>query len=318
MAKIKFNASMFDKIKDSLQKKNDSSGGGNSFANILKLEADKNTGSSTYVVRLIPNFEEVNGELVDKTFYHFYIHQWQSLATNKFTSILSLQTFNEVDPIANYRWKLYASGKDGNQKDAELAKKIDRKEQWYVNVYVIEDPNNASNNGTVKVLKVGPQLKKIIDAAVMGDRADEFGMSVFDLGKDGCDLKIKATIQGEYTTYQDSFFTSKTSLRLSDDEIDGITDSLHDLTQIQPVKNFDEVKEHLNEHFLAPLGLSDAAEQKQQVSARPAAARQAQPVDLPDFDEDDVNDDIPMLHDSDKKEEAEEINFDDLMAELDN
>ena len=52
MAKTKFSASMFDRIKDSLKKTD----GGGSFANIMKFPA-----GHTYTIRLIPNVDNIDG-----------------------------------------------------------------------------------------------------------------------------------------------------------------------------------------------------------------------------------------------------------------
>ena len=77
----KFNTSMFDSIRESLQKKATSS----SFQDFLKTEIGK-----TYVVRLLPNIENL-----DRSFYHYYNHMWTSLSTNQLTSVLCPSTYGE-------------------------------------------------------------------------------------------------------------------------------------------------------------------------------------------------------------------------------
>jgi hypothetical protein len=256
MAK-KFDASMFAKIKDTLAKQPTSNG---SFANIMKFPA-----GHTYTLRLIPNVEDI-----EKTFFAHTVNQWKSLADGSFVSALSLQTFNERDPIASVRYKLWKAWKDANPKleNKEYKGVIESKQQWFINVYVVEDPSNPDNNGTVKILKCGPQLKKIIDTA-MNEREDEFGPAIYDLSKDGADFKIVADQQGDFTTFIKSYFTTKTKLDLSEDEIEEVYAAVHDLTAIIPVKTEDELKQLLSDHFF--VGEEDADDAPVQEERTPLA-----------------------------------------------
>jgi hypothetical protein len=97
MAK-KYNASMFDKIKDALKKTERTSGG--SFSNIMKFPA-----GHTYTIRLIPDVEGIENE-DDKTFFHHYVNSWTSKKDGSFVSAISLKSFGERDPINEARWKL--------------------------------------------------------------------------------------------------------------------------------------------------------------------------------------------------------------------
>lgn len=264
--KTKFNASMFEKIKDALNKTNESSGN-SAFSNIMKFPAGK-----TYTLRIVPNLEDP-----EKTFFHHYTHGWKSKTTGSFISTLSLQTFGERDPITETFWSLIKSD-DKNEK--ELGKILRRKENWFVNVYVIDDPSNPENNGTVKILRIGPQIKKIIDDALSGDGAEEFGIRIFDLGSDGANLKIKAEASGDFVTFASSGFYNKPQINLSDEQIEKIYEEAHDLEAVFPQKTFDELQEILDVHF---YGKSASTSQKN-TSAKPKAA----------VEDDDVDDDIPF------------------------
>lgn len=306
MAK-KFDASMFAKIKDSLAKQPTSNG---SFVNILKFPAGK-----TYTIRLIPNLEAP-----DDTFFAHQVHQWKSLSNGSFISALSLQTFGEQDPIANLRWKLYKQWKDsGPAKDEKYDGVIQSKQQWFVNVYVIDDPENPENNGTVKILKMGPQLKEIIDIALTGNRSDEFGPSIFDLSKDGADFKIVAEKQGEFTTFKNSFFTSKTKFDLSDEDVDAIYEQVHDLKAIIPVKTEEELRILLNDHYFVGDGQVEAVKEERKpvaVAKKPTSRpKPVMPAAEPEIDPDfDVDDDIPMF---DSPSEGDvQASIDDLIAGL--
>jgi len=276
MAKTKFNASMFDKIKESLKKTE----GGGSFANIMKFPA-----GHTYTIRLIPNVDNI-----DDTFFHHFINSWQSRASGKYVSAISLQTFGEEDPITNLYWKLFQDwkketpnpvvGADG--KKAKFDNPVSNKEQWLVNALWVDNPSNPELNGTVQILRMGFQIKSLVDDAMTGDRAEEFGAAIFDLSKDGADLKIKAEEQGEFTTFKSSYFTSKSKLDLDEDEIEKIYEQVHDLKSIYPVKTKEELNKLLDDHFFCQS--EEKKEVKKQLSERKASA----PV------EDDDDDAIPM------------------------
>lgn len=300
----KYNSSMFDKIKDALKKSEKTSSG--SFANIMRFPA-----GHTYTLRLIPNVENI-----DDTFFHHFVNQWTSKKDGSFVSAISLRTFGERDPINEQRWKLYKDWKETEpDKDEKFENPIKETESWFVNVYVVNDPSTPENNGKVKILKMGPQLKKIVDRAMTGDDADEFGERIFDLSKDGCDFKIVAEEQGVFTTYISSKFSTKSKLDLSDEEIDEIYANVHDLKQIYSVKTVDELQALLDDHFFCEEEAPKKEERKALPKADKPKAKAEKPKAKPPVSNDpsdDPDDDIPMFHNSDV-----DPNVDELLAELD-
>lgn len=298
--KTKFGASMFDSIKSALNKSSDSSGG--QFKDIMKFPE-----GHTYTIRLIPNVEDP-----EKTFFHHWVHGWTSKATGKYTSALGLQTFGENDPIANLRWKLFKEWKEvnPNAENKEYDAEITQKENWLVNIYILDDPSTPENNGTVKILRMGPQIKKIIDEATEGERSDELGWDIFDLSK-GYDLKIVAEKKAKYTTFESSLFKTKSKYSLDEDEIEEIYGKIHDLEQVYQVKTADELQDMLNEHFF----IGEEKEERKPLPKK--AAKEEKPW------EDD--DDIPMDHETDKKPakkttkkvETSDDEIDELLAGLD-
>ena len=299
MAK-KFTESMFEKVQKALKKTERV--GNAAYMNIMKFPA-----GHTYTVRLVPNVDNV-----DDTFFHHYMNQWTSKKDGSFVSVISLKTFNERDPITEARWKLYKAWKDTDpDKDEKFENPIKEKEQWYVNIYVVDDPSNPENNGKVKILAMGPQLKAIVDDAMTGDSSDEFGISIFDLSKDGCDFKIKADEQGIFTTYVKSRFSTKTSLDLSDEEIDEVYANMHDLKQVNSVRTHEELEKLLNEHFYCD-GEPVQKEQRKPLpkvdKTKPVTSSKTKTkVSVPVDDDDD----IPMTY------PKNEVNVDELLDELD-
>lgn len=281
---------MFDKIKDALKKTERSSG---SFANLMKFPA-----GHTYTIRLIPNVENV-----DDTFFHHYLNQWTSKKDGSFISTISLKTFSEQDPINDIRWKLYNEWKKTEPgKNEKFENPIKEKEAWLVNALWVENPANPDLNGKVQVLNMGPQLKKIVDTAMTGEDSEEFGAAIFDLSKDGCDFKIKAEEQGIYTSYIASRFTTKSKLSLSDEEIEEVYNSVHDLKQMYVVKSVEDIQSLLNEHFLCGDEVSVNS------SVGKALTRKSTPPK-----DDDLDDDIPMHHPTGA---ANDLDVDDLLKEL--
>src|SRR5436190_23867944 len=130
-----FAVSMFDTIKSSLKQKEAT--GNVNFRDIIKFES-----GNTYLVRLVPNVKSP-----EKTFFHYFNHGWNSLATGKYFSVLCPSTGGEPCPICQERFRIWRSGTD---EEKEAARDLKRKENWLVNVYVISDPTNSENEGKVK------------------------------------------------------------------------------------------------------------------------------------------------------------------------
>lgn len=227
---------MFASIKDALAK-SEKSGGNPLYKEILKFKA-----GNTYVLRLLPNVVDPS-----KTFFHFFQHGWNSFATGEYVSALSLQTIGKPDPIGIETYRIKKNGTEEQKKKAESVK---WQEQWYVNVYVVDDPVTPANNGTVKILRFGKKLNNIIQSAISGEDSDDFGPRVFDLSPEGVNFKLKADKQGEYTTYDFSRFTSPVSLNLSEEKMEQIYNTIHDLTAVNALKSEEELIEMWNKHFV--------------------------------------------------------------------
>ena len=229
-----FNTSMFQSIKDALA--TSESKGSAKFNEIMPTKS-----GNTYTVRLLPFAKDPS-----KTFFHYYNHGWTSYATGQYVQTLSPQTFGERDPIAEERFKVLRTG---SEEEKEKMSAVRRLEKWLVNVYVIDDPTNPDNNGSVKILRYGKQLHKIITEAIEGEDAEEFGPRIFDLGPDGVNFKIKVEQQGDYPTYVSSRFTAAGKIDLSEDEQKGIYEGAFDLNEVFTLKSYDELKDMLNEHY---------------------------------------------------------------------
>jgi len=231
--------SMFDSIKESL---NTEKGGTGTFRNILKFKA-----GNTYLVRIIPDIKAPK-----ETFFHYFHHGFTSNETGQYVDGLCLTTWNERCPVCEERFKLW---KKGTEKDKALARLMRRLEKHYVNAYVIDDPTNEENNGTIKVLRLGVRLYEKIQSAVEGDDADEFGARVFDLSENGCNLKIKVeTTTGDdgkskFTNYSNSRFTMPGAIPgMTPERMQETYENVYDLSEFADRKTEDELKDMMNVH----------------------------------------------------------------------
>jgi len=232
-----FTNAMFESIKGALTKNTGEGSTNNKYKDFLKTEV-----GNTYTVRLLPNVKDPT-----KTFFHTYNYGWNSFSTGQLVTVVSPTTWNQRDPIAEYRYKTL---KTGTEKEKEKALALKRRENWLVNVYVINDPVNADNNGKIKILRFGRQLYKIIMDAIEGEEASELGARIFDLSGKGCSLKIKVEKQGDYPTYVSSKFgTPKEIEGLAAADYKKIYDGAYDLEKYVTSKSYEEIQDLLAKHY---------------------------------------------------------------------
>jgi hypothetical protein len=273
---MKYNTSLFESIKDSLNKKQQTSDSG--FKDFLKLEKD-----NTYVVRLLPNVENF-----EKTFLHYYSHVWKSNKDGSLVNVFCPNSYGERCPVDEYRSKVW---KSGSEEEKESIKPLKRNENWLVNVFVIKDPTNPENQGKVKILRYGKQLDKIIMNAIQGDESEEFGPRIFDLSENGCNLKIKVeSNEGGYATYVASRFQSPTEI--SDlENPDSIYESIKNLEDIFKQQSYEDIQNTLDTHWL---------------NKTPSVKNQTKTVD-PDEDDVEVNVKVDNISKSTTEEDLEAL-----------
>ena len=233
---------MFESIKGAIARSEASSGS----KNFMKLEA-----GNTYTVRLLPDVKNPANSL-----YRYYTFGWPSYATGAFIRVNSPVSIGQRCPISEERVKIYRTG---TEDEKEKVKKVKRSENWLVNAYVVNDPVNPDNNGKVKIIRFGRQLNKVIQQAITGDEAEDFGPRIFDLSSNGCSLLIKVEKQGDYPTYVSSKFrTPKEIEGLSSDNYQKVYDSAFDLASLVQFKSFDEIKAIFDQHYHC-VGVSPTA-----------------------------------------------------------
>jgi hypothetical protein len=219
------------------------------FGNILRFEKGKD-----YIVRLLPYVEDAK-----KTIFPFKYHGWASKSTGNYIEFTDPSIVGKPNPIKKYSFELSAKLRerklDKDHPDMINARNLWTKDAWLFNCYVVDDPSNPENNGTVKILRVGKQIHDdVIYEAWKGDRKDEFGLRIFDLSPKGCNLKIRCTDNGGgYKDYKKSYFMSPSEIEeigTDSDKIKEIWSQCYDLTEVYPIKEYEDLKKALNVHFI--------------------------------------------------------------------
>jgi len=272
-----FTTSMFESIKGALTKNAESAS--SKIKDYLRCEV-----GNTYVVRLLPNVKDPT-----KTFFHYYSYGWNSFSTGELITAVSPTTWNQRDPISEERYRILRTG---TEKEKERALAIKRRENWLVNVFVVNDPVNPDNNGKTKLLRFGRQLHKIIMGAIEGEEAEDLGPRIFDLSSKGCNLRIKVEKQGDYPTYVSSKFSSPKEIEgLDEESFKKVYDSAFDLETYVSVKSYDELKELLDVHYYGTKDTDDVVE-KSTTPAKivtsaptPVKSSKPQPVQATEDDE---------------------------------
>lgn len=226
----------------------------------LKFEAGKD-----YVVRLIP-FVKEGRDGFKKSLYHYIRYSWQD-PTGKWVNVISPRTWGQQCPVSDYSRRVKFQGSKAEQD--EMKERLSYREGAYANVYVIKDPTNPENEGKVKILDMGKKLYDIIKSALDGeldkswteqarkyspDKTIEVnvGKKVYDLSPDGVNLTIHVRKnQFGLNSYDTSEFTlSDTDLGKSQAELQELYDACHDLSQIEPTRDFDQLSELFKKTYL--------------------------------------------------------------------
>lgn len=118
--------------------------------------------------------------------------------------------------------------KTQDKKDEDLAHKMYKKQRFFLNVLVLEDPRVGDQNqkGKVLVFEYGKKLQEKIEDAMVEQK-----IAISD-PLAGHDFTIVIKRQGEYTNYDSSSFSiEKTPISESEEEMNKIFDSIHKLQE---------------------------------------------------------------------------------------
>lgn len=150
-------------------------------------------------------------------------------------------------PVCEANSDLWATGEDANKKIASNRK---RRQSWYANVLIVEDPKNPENEGQVKIFKFGFKIfSKIKDKLSPPEAfADEIPVNVCDFWE-GADFKLKVRKVDGQVNYDSSSFIEPKAISENEDEIEAIWDKMHDIsvfTKEDVYKSYEDLSKRFN------------------------------------------------------------------------
>ena len=232
-----------------------------------KLTSDK-AGNGFAVIRFLP---AADGE--DLPFVKMYSHAFQGPGGWYIEN--SLTTLGKDDPLGEYNRELWNSGDESLK---EQVRKQKRKLSYYSNVYIVKDPANPENEGTVRLFRYGKKIHDKIMEAVNGDELEgRDGINPFCFWS-GADFKLRIKKVAGYPNYDSSEFLPVGTLEdLDDAQLESIWKRQHSLNGIvaeDQFKSYDQLKARLD-RVLGRKGAAAATD-------APAAPRPSSPapVDL--------------------------------------
>lgn len=192
-----------------------------------------------YQLRLLP---DETGNFYRSYFYHMY----KSTSTGKWTFVFcpKSETPENYCPFCAATMRLY----QGSNEDKKVAYNYKRKRKHCVNVHIVKDPRDAdaeNEEGKVAGKTLVYEFPDTVESKVRSEMNDEEygnGINIFDPGDEGVDfiLRVSATkpIQEEgpnkgktFPDYSDSKFANKPTALGTDEEVEAIMSSTHDLNK---------------------------------------------------------------------------------------
>ena len=245
---LKKNRGNFDDLMQEVEKINTpSTEGRQKDERFWQPEVDK-SGNGYAVIRFLP---PPKGE--DLPWVRVFSHGFQGPA-GKWYIENSLTTFNEKDPVSEYNSTLWNNGTEAGK---EQARKQKRRLSYIANIYVVKDPANPENEGTVRLYKFGKKIFDKLNEKMNPEFEDETATNPFDFWE-GADLKLKIRNVEGYRNYDKSEFAEVSPLLDGDDsKLETVYESMFSLQEFLDRKNFKTYAE-LQAKLDMVLGLAGA------------------------------------------------------------
>ena len=157
-----------------------------------------------------------------------------------------LTTVGDKCPVCEHNSTLWNSGVEANK---EIVRKQKRRLSYVANIYVISDPSNPENEGTIRLYKFGKKIFDKISEVMNPEFPDETPLNPFDLWE-GANFKLKIRNVEGYRNYDKSEFADKSALLDGDDaKLEAIytkEHSLKDFTDKKHFKPYEQLKARLD------------------------------------------------------------------------
>lgn len=249
---------------------------------IFKPGFDAKASPAGYaVVRFLPNKE-------GQTFVRAIKYQFNG--KGGFYSEVSPKTEDakQDDPVALVKNALWNMGEEtGQESYKDKAKKFQRSEVFYANVFVEKDTINPANNGKVMIYQFGYSIFKKIEAAAKPQFEDDLPFDPFDLWG-GKSLKIKIKVKEmpdsrtgktiQVPNYEDSVFGDISELFDGDDDKKKeIYEQTYNLNEFLKFKPFDALAKRFREVYGDDYtSIANATPQNQAIAAAAQVMQQQQ------------------------------------------
>ena len=175
----------------------DQAGGGEkkSYADdrIWKPTVDK-AGNGYAVLRFLPS-----GEGQELPWVRYWDHGFKG-PTGLWYIENSLTSIGQPDPVGELNSRLWNSGVES---DKDKARDQKRRLHYVVNMLVLQDPSNPTNEGKVFLYKFGKKIFDKIMDSMQPEFADESPVNPFDFWE-GADFKLKIRNVEGYRKYDKS------------------------------------------------------------------------------------------------------------------
>ncbi|SVD86942.1 uncharacterized protein METZ01_LOCUS439796, partial [marine metagenome] len=146
----------------------------------------------------------------------------------------SLTTLGQKDPVSEYNTSLWNSGIEANK---DIARKQKRRLTYISNVYIVKDPSNPENEGTVRLFKYGKKIFDKVNDMMNPSFEDETPRNPFDFWE-GANFKMKIRKVDGFSNYDKSEFDNPAPLLEDDDKMEEIWKTQHSLQEFLAPDNF--------------------------------------------------------------------------------
>jgi len=243
------------------------------------------------VIRLLPRLE--NKVPWKTVFSHRYNKNGEKLFST------CRKTFGQRDcPICKQSWSMW---NEENKEHKDTGYLVRATPRYLFNCFIVNDPEKAENNGTIKLISVG---KKLFDLILESYNADDLGPAIFD-AVNGFNFEINRKQSGDNPAYPDysssRFVFKKEGIVKSWKEIE---DKLINIDDIIKEESVDELRQKFA--FLWPEGSTVVKS-----SSTPKVEKKVEKKPVVEHEDDDI-DIVDELETADAKETEELNNLDDL------
>ena len=146
----------------------------------------------------------------------------------------SLTTLGQKDPVSEYNTSLWNSGIEANK---DIARKQKRRLTYISNVYIVKDPSNPENEGTVRLFKYGKKIFDKVNDMMNPTFEDETPRNPFDLWE-GANFKMKIRKVDGFSNYDKSEFDNPAPLLEDENKMEEIWKTQHSLQEFLAPDNF--------------------------------------------------------------------------------